>query len=276
MKIKFVDIDGIRTRYLYEGDGPPLLLIHPVGTSGDMFCHNIDVLAKDFTVVAPDVLGHGWTGMINLNGGPPQPEVVKHLGKLIDLLGFDEFYVGGNSYGGLLSSLLFFDRPTKVKKVVIMGSASTFHPPEEIAETIKGSFANAMTAMENPTWETAVRRLANITFHKEATVPTEVLLNQLTVYAMPDRIDAYRQTMEGMAGAADSKTVRVYHRLEDMRVPTLVIVGRNDIRADWRWHEKGVARMPSARIEIFEECGHLPQCEHPEKLNAMVREFLLE
>ena len=59
MKIKFADIDGIRTRYLHEGDGPPLLLIHPVGTSGDMFCRNIDVLAKDFTVVAPDVLGHG-------------------------------------------------------------------------------------------------------------------------------------------------------------------------------------------------------------------------
>jgi len=276
MKIKFVDIDGIRTRYLYEGEGPPLMLIHPVGTSGDMFCRNIDVLAEDFTVVAPDVLGHGWTGMVDLHGGPPQPEVVKHLGKLIDRLGWDEFFVGGNSYGGLLSSLLYFDRPQQVKKVVVMGSASTFHPPEEIATTLKGSFTNAIKAMEDPTWEKAVTRLSNITYHKEATIPTEVLFNQLTVYAMPDRIDAYRQTMEGMARAADSETVRVYHRLEEMNVPTLVIVGRNDIRADWRWHEKGVARMPHARLEVFDECGHIAQCEYPEKLNKLVREFLLE
>ena len=267
MKIQFVDIDGIRTRHLHEGDGPPLLLIHPVGTSGDMFCRNIDVLAKDFTVVSPDVLGHGWTGMIDLDGGPPQPEVVKHLGKLIDKLGFNEFYVGG-----LLSSLLYFRPAGPGEKSGDYGQRVDLPP----ARTHQRNAQGIVRQRDDGDAESDLGNGRPAPGDKEETVPTEVLLNQLTVYAMPDRIDAYRQTMEGMAGAADSKTVRVYHRREEMNVPTLVIVGRNDIRTDWKWHEKGVARMPNARIEIFEECGHLPQCEHPDKLNKLVREFLVE
>ncbi|MBM3510250.1 MAG: alpha/beta hydrolase [Alphaproteobacteria bacterium] len=274
MKCKIIDIDGIQTRYLYGGSGPLLLLLHPVGTSGDMFCRNIDVLAKDFTVVAPDVLGHGFTGMVDLKGGPPQPAVIDHLGKLVDRLGFTSFCVGGNSYGGLLSPLMYFARPHQVKKIIMIGSASTFHPPDEINATLKNTFANALTAMQNPSWASCVKRLANIV-HDPASVPLEVIPIQLTTYAYPDRVDAFKQTLLGMMAAADSKTVRVYHRLEEIKAPTLVICGRNDIRANWQWHEKGVARMPNARLEVFENCGHLPQSEHPDRLNRLIREFIL-
>src|SRR5688572_19027797 len=161
-----------------------------------MFCRNIDVLAKDFTVVAPDLLGHGFTGMVDLKGQPPQTEVVKHLGKLVDHLGFDSFSVGGNSYGGLLAPLMYFDRPQQVKKVIIIGSASTFHPPEEINATLKNTLANGSAAMQNPTWESCVKRLANIVYDA-ASIPAEVIPMQLTIYAYPDRLDAYRQTVLG-------------------------------------------------------------------------------
>ena len=52
MGASFVDVDGIRTRYLHAGDGPPLLLIHGLGISADCWFYNVDVLARHFSVCA--------------------------------------------------------------------------------------------------------------------------------------------------------------------------------------------------------------------------------
>ena len=273
MKVSFIDVDGVRTRYLHEGSGRPLLPTHPVGTSGDMFVRNIDVLAREFAVYAPDVLGHGFTDHVDFGDEPPQPHVVKHLDRFMELVGHDSYSAGGSSYGGILSALLYFHRPEGIEKLVIIGSGSTFNPPEDVVRTLDAAYENASRAFLNPTWETCHERFATIV-HDPATVPDEILLAELTSYAIPDRLDGYRQALTGLKGAAESDTLRVFTRLEEIAAPTLVIVGRNDIRADWRWHEKGVARMPNAELVVFEECGHLPQSEHPEKFNQVVEEFL--
>src|SRR6476620_5133269 len=103
MRAAFIDVDGVRTRYLYEGSGPPLILLHGVGVSGDTFCRNIDALAAHFTVCAPDMLGHGFTDAVDYRGGPPQPHIVRHLGRLADLLGFQKYSVAGSSFGALIA-----------------------------------------------------------------------------------------------------------------------------------------------------------------------------
>ena len=69
MRVKFADIGGVRTRYLYAGDGPPLLLLHGVGMSADGFLRIIDPLASRFSVFAPDLLAHGFTDVADLSGG---------------------------------------------------------------------------------------------------------------------------------------------------------------------------------------------------------------
>ena len=62
VRAAFIDIDGTRTRYLYEGDaGETLLLIHGFGLSADIWAHVLDPLAAQFSVYAPDILGHGFT-----------------------------------------------------------------------------------------------------------------------------------------------------------------------------------------------------------------------
>ena len=126
MRAAFIDVDGIRTRYLYEGSGPPLFLLHGVGVSGDTFCRNIDVLSAHFAVCAPDMLGHGFTDSVDYRGGPPQPHIVRHLGRLADLLGFRTYSVAGSSFGGLIASLMYFDRPEQVDRLIVIGSGSVW------------------------------------------------------------------------------------------------------------------------------------------------------
>ena len=272
MKCKIEEVGGLKTRWLHEGDGPVFLMIHGVGGSGDMWYKNIDFLAeRGYTVVAPDIVGHGFTAAANFDGEPPQMVAVKHLNALMDHIGADQYIVGGSSYGALISSLMYFDRPDRVTKAVLIGSGSTFHPSDDQIKTLQGARANGSKAMQEPTWHVCNQRLGNICYDP-ATVLTETLLVQMTSYSLPDRLDAYLRTIEGLMATAD--THRVYDKLEKMDLPVLIITGREDIRSNWELTVEGQKRMPDARLEIYDKCGHLPMSEYPDKFNEQVLEFL--
>jgi pimeloyl-ACP methyl ester carboxylesterase len=273
MQVSFADVDGIRTRYLHTGTGHPLFLIHGVGVSADCFVRNIDALGEEFAVYAPDMLGHGFTDAVDYRGDSPQPRIVRHLGRLAELLGLERYSVLGSSFGALIAALMYFERPERVPSLVLVGSGSVFHPPDEQAETLRAALANGTSAMADPTLESCRRRLANVCFDP-ASVPEEMLLVQLTSYALPDRLPAYRATIAGLIASVGSLEHRVYARLEQIRVPCLVITGREDIRASYRHTEEGCRRIPGAELVMLERCGHLPFLEHPGRFNALVRQFL--
>ena len=273
MRISFANIDGIKTRYLHEGSGAALLLIHGVGMSGDMWLRNIDPLAEHWSVYAPDLLGHGFTDTIDLNGDPPQPHMVAHLGKLMDAVGADRYSIAGSSYGALLAALMYFDRPERVDKLILVGSGSAFHPPDEQEKTLKAAAANAATAMGDPTLQSCRSRMANICYDP-ASVAEELLLNQLTSYALPNRFDFYQATIAGLIATVGSDVHRVYTRLEKIEASTLIITGREDIRSSWELTELAHQRMPVAELHVFEKCGHMPMSEHPVAFNDLVANFL--
>ena len=67
---------------------------------------------------------------------------------------------------------------------------------------------------------------------------------------------------------------RIYDRLEDIAVETLIVWGRQDPRGLHEQAVAGVKRMPNARLITYEECGHLPFLEKPDQYNADIRAFL--
>ncbi len=273
MRISFANIDGVKTRYLHAGEGHPIFLLHGVGISGDCFMRNMDVLGEHFHAIAPDMLGHGFTDYVDFQGGPPQPHVVKHLGRLADHLGFDKYSVAGSSYGGLIAALMACDRPARVENLIVIGSGSVFHPADDQVSALKAAFANASQAMGDPTLESCRKRMANICFDP-ASVDERMLPVQLTSYADPSRFEAYKATINGLIGAAESPVHRVYSRLEEIKTRTLIITGREDIRAQVKLHEEGRHRMPNARIVVFDKCSHMPMMEYPERFNTLVTDFL--
>jgi pimeloyl-ACP methyl ester carboxylesterase len=273
MRAHFIDVDRVRTRYLTAGSGPAVFLLHGVGMSGDTFARNIDVLGEAFTVIAPDMLGHGFTDAVGFAGEAPQAATVRHLDRLADLLGFESYSVLGSSYGGLIAALMWFSRPLRVGDLVLVGSGSVFHPPAEQRRTLRAAAANATQALGDPTLASCRRRMAAIC-HSPNAVAEEILLAQLTAYALPDRLSTYQATIEGLIASLDSHEHTVFERLERLEARTLIIVGHDDVRSDWRRHVEGRRRMTNASMVIVEQCGHLPYMEHPASFNAMVHTFL--
>ena len=273
MRFGMIDVDGVRTRYLHAGQGYPLILIHGVGVAGDTFIRNVEVLSEKFSVYAPDIVGHGFTDSIDYGGVAPQTCAARHMLRFAERLGLERYSIGGSSFGGLICSLMWFARPERIDTVTIIGAGSVFHDPQELREILKQVFANASKALGNPTLETCRARLAHI-MHPSVEVPADILLTQLTSYALPDRFDAYKATIGGMRDALGSPEHQAYHRLEEMKVPCLVITGRDDIRVSLEATELGMTRLPDAELHVFDRCGHLPYMEHPERFNEIMLAFL--
>ena len=274
MQVKFVDINGVSTRYLFEGSGYPLLLLHGAGLLADSWLRNIPTLGQDFHVVAPDLLGHGFSGSGEHRNGPPQPHTVAHLCNLVDSLGINKFAVAGSSYGGLMAGLLYFAMPERVEKLIIVSSGSSFNTEEDSAVSLRESFKNGLSAITNPTFETCHARMSRI-FYDPEKIPSELIMMQMTTYAMPGVREAYENRMNGMMELEAARPFRIRERLGQINVPTLVVLGKQDPRIKDYDKAVEVAReLPKGTLVSFDKSGHLPHIEHPQKFNRLVKDFI--
>lgn len=276
MRARFIDVGGIRTRILEEGVGkrPALLLVHGFGAIAEHWFRNIDELGQAFHVVAPDLIGHGFTDPVRFGGTPPHPKTVDHLSALADALGLETFAVCGSSYGALISALLYFKNPQRVSRYVVCGSGSMFNTEEELAKALPAALANASQAMKDPTFANCRRRLGNICYGGEAAVPEATAHAHMLSYAYPHLLEVYEDAMRGMMDQAKSRPYRVLERLEQIRVPTLIVWGREDPRGIYQRAVENAPRFPNARLVTFEKCGHLPFLEQPAAFNREIVAFL--
>lgn len=276
IRVSFVNVAGFSTRVLTSGDAErlPLLLIHGGGIAADSWICNMAELGKDFFVVAPDMLGHGYTDLIDFSGEPPHRPIVDHLVALVDHFGWQRFVICGSSFGALISTLVYLRVPDRVESLVIVGSGSMFNSEDELRAAMQGTQANAGNALSSPNTESARARLGAIV-HDPSCVPEEILLDQATAYARPGMVDSWRSFMSGIMDIEGTRPYRVVNRLEEIVVRTLIVWGRNDHRGILRNAEIAAKRMPNATLTIFDECGHMPYMEHPARFNETVKKFVM-
>jgi len=100
-----------------RGSGPPLLLVHGLMITGEMFAPVIDQFAARHRVIVPDLRGHG------RSRGLPPPYSAKHLAsdlaRLLDHLAIDSTAVLGYSQGGAIAQQLALDHPTRCDRLVL-------------------------------------------------------------------------------------------------------------------------------------------------------------
>ncbi|MSP52222.1 MAG: alpha/beta hydrolase [Alphaproteobacteria bacterium] len=272
MRAGFVSLGGVRTRHYWAGHGPNLLLVHGVGASADTFVRNIDVLGEHFSVFALDLIGHGFTEARDMEDEVPQVAQLEHVFRFTDALGLKSYAFAGSSFGGMIGALGYFSRPSAMTHLVLIG-APVFDTPAELEKAARDAKANQTTALAAPTLETLRKRNVGSNFVKTDTFE-EILLNQLTAFALPGRQRAFEQTTDGIVRWANDPRYHVHDRLEQIEVPTLVVIGRHDPRAKWERAVEGAKRMPNCRVDLFEDCGHKPFSEYASRFNRAMIEFL--
>lgn len=269
---RFLDVAGMRTRYVEAGQGEPLLLLHGGGGHLETYCRNVVSLAEHYHVYAIDQAGHGYTDrhpkITGIRG------VADHLLHFMDQLGIERAYLAGESMGGSAAALLALEHPERVRKVAyITGAGLHVGDLDRLAERGRGDMARlSAAARDNPTRESVRARLAWLFADPEVSVTEELVDVRYQIYA---RQAAERATNPPPPMAPSEEVTWTPERLRQIKVPFLFL---------WTDHnptplpiaEKAHQEMPGSELRVIKNSGHWPQYEHPEEFNRVLLEFLAD
>ncbi|MEN0140020.1 MAG: alpha/beta hydrolase, partial [Rhodococcus sp. (in: high G+C Gram-positive bacteria)] len=230
-------------------------------------------------VIAPDLLGCGFTDSLENPGPEPMNEMLDHLGAFLDTFGLDRVDLLGTSRGGLLVSNLYlrdlerFRSLTAVCSEVALGGTT-----EMLTEKLGGSRANAGSYYDNPDLANVRRTMANVVYDID-TVSDAVLLMQMTSAALPGAPAAYARraggtAAHGVVNADFYSGEELGRRLGAAAGPFLGIWGADDPRGNKAAADNVAHLVPHGEYAVFDRCGHFPYLEQPEKFNRIVDQFL--
>ena len=281
---KTVTIDGVNLHYFCGGNGPPLVLVHGLGSSAAVeFYYNLEPLAAHHRVFAIDLPGFG-------RSDKPVLEYtidlfVRAVSDLMAGEGIERAAVMGVSMGGRVALGLALDSPEKVERLVLVDALGVGAPRRVLAYsilltrglgelTLRGT-ARALRQM-NPA---VIRRFWGWYLKRPNRVASiwsdERIANHGTLLATPEYRAAYLSALRSIAGMRQLRNgVVVEDRLPELRMPTLLIWGGHDHIFPASHAEAAKHRIPNGRLEIFDDSGHTPQMEEPDRFNRLVLDFL--
>ena len=259
---------GIRTNMHDVGSGHPVLLIHGSGPGVSAWANwrlVIPELAKQARVIAPDMVGFGYTDRPAGTAYIMDTWVQQAL-DLLDALDVPQVDLIGNSFGGALSLALAIRAPQRVRRLVLMGSVGV---PFVITPGL-----DAVWGYE-PSFET-MRGLLDIFAYSRALVTDELAELRYQASIRP----GFQESFSAMFPAPRQRWVDAMASPEAavraLPHETLVIHGREDqviplsnslTLADW---------IPNSQLHVFGHCGHWTQIEHSARFAQLVANFLAE
>ncbi len=276
MKVQCLDVAGVSTRVLSAGTGRPVLLLHGIGLTADIWVPTVRRLSLNHQVWAPDLLWHGHTRAPRLRrGAAPHPQIVSHLTALLDTLDLEGVTLVGSSFGGLVAALTYLDRPERIHRLVIVGSGSCFDSDAALQRMLQQSYNNAMRTMRAGTVEAWAARLERICFQSRS-VPTELLLPMATAFSLPGAVEDFERFMSARLDMKLEGQHRILNRLDEFALPVRVIWGRNEVRGEEASARQAVGLMPDAKMTVYERCGHLPFLERRCTFTQEVTDFIAD
>ncbi len=308
---KFVDVDGIRTRYFEAGSGEAMLLVHGghYGATSNalgwmpVFTH----LAAHFNVFAIDKLGMGLTDKPASDEEYTMQATVKHLHKFMETLGIDQIHLVGQSRGTLPVARIAIDHPELVKTLTIFDT-NTLAPgdPPPSAPNLPSFVGFPITAERLESRRQAQRSRSSMGFHKNFDIDeydealAELQLNWEKRREVAERFDALRKRFIELnpekvqarpALANNSGTGWWMYEVKDetlaaietgrLKTPTLMIWGFNDPSGGSRPHRLGLElfeliseSVDQAQLHFFNQAGHHPWDDHPREVANLMVSFI--
>lgn len=260
------------------------MLVHGLGTSAGLeFRFNLEALAGEHRVLALDLPGFGASDKPDV--AYTIPFFVDTLEAFLDTLQIEQPAVMAVSFGGRVALGLALDRPTGVQKLVLVDSLGLGTPRRVMAyrllltrgigELMMTSTATALRRLSPKT----VRRFWGWYLNRPQSVETILSDSRIAdhgrMMVTPGYQAAYLATLRSLTNQTNLRDGVILDReLRTLAVPTLLVWGRHDHLFPASHATAAAAVMPNARVEIFEDTGHTPQMEEPERFNRLVLDFL--
>ena len=272
-----IELHGRRVVYRVAGSGPPIVLIHGMLNSSSHWQSVALSLARDYTVIAPDLIGHG-------DSAAPRGDysLGAHAASIRDLLaavGIDRATLVGHSLGGGVAMQFFYQFPQRVERLVLISSGGLGHEVSPMLRTAAlPGFSALLSATIRPRLVGVMRRAGRRL--SECGVGTGVYLQAIARALSPlenrDARAAFLHTLRAVIdvhGQRVSATDRLY-LLESM--PTLIVWGERDHTIPLQRGRAAHRAIPHSRFRTLPGAAHFPHLEDPDGLSALLREFVAE
>lgn len=272
-----VDADGIETFYLEAGrhDAPPVVLVHGLGATNASMLPLILPLARFYRVIAPDLPGHGGTQATAL------PHAAAYLGKWLTAFlratSAEPAVLVGNSLGGRTALQTALDAPRSVRGLVLLCPAVAFRKLRQFVPLVRLVPDQLVSLPLRPPRGLAMRGLRSL-FADPSRLPAPwyesaidefervlaIRANRLATFSALRHV--YLDEPFGDTGFWD--------RLPRLQPPALFLWGDRDVLVPARFGRHVADALPAARSVVLDDCGHVPQFEHPELTLRYTTDFI--
>jgi len=251
-----------KTRYWEAGTGYPTILIHGAGwTSGcESWTLNIGPLSEQYRVLAIDCLNWGLGDVYDQEMSFAY--LVDHVREFMDLLKIEKANFIGHSMGGWIVTLLAYESPDRVNKLInVDGGGTATRPLQNMVE------------FKVPTPEQIKTQLAHR--YAEGRVDIDEVAQTFIKKAdLPGHGEAFGKVMRHMTEPKTRGRYNTLRRLPLIKAPTLVIWGRDDETNTLEMGEATAKGISGARLVVFDNTGHMVPQSRPDEFNKLVLDFL--
>ena len=237
-------------RYIEEGEGEPLMLLHGLFGALSNFKDLVDYFARHNKVIVP-MLPLFELDLLHTSVGGLQ----KYLHKFIELKGYQNINLLGNSLGGHVALVHVLKHPERIKSLILTGSSGLFESGMGDSYPKRGDYDY-------------IKNKTEVTFYDPKTASKELVDEVFEI--VNNRI----KVIKILALAKSAIRNNLGKELNQIKQPTLLIWGNNDIITPPFVAEEFHKLIPNSELHFIDKCGHAPMMEVPEEFNRILHNFL--
>ena len=242
-----------------QGTGTPVLLIHGLGGTGNVWGGCVLSLSRHFRTLCPDLIGSGRTP---LEGTVTTSSLVQSLLAFMDELDLERVHLVGHSYGSVVVQHLAVSDPARVRSLSLIGPIQAPAPAgkKAVAERAAKARAEGMAGIANATVQVGTSALTKANRPEVAAFVRELVM---------------RQDPQGYAATCDAIASTEPAKLEAISCPTLVITGDEDATSPPPLAKELADKIPDVRFHVITGCGHWTPLEHTRSVSEHLFNFLI-
>lgn len=277
LTVEHVTVHGHPRAYVRAGSGPVLLLLHGLGSNLRTWDRVIERLARDHTVIAPDLLGHGESA---------KPRADYSLGgyangvrDLLSILDVDRVTMVGHSFGGGVAMQFAYQFPERTERLVLVGSGGLGREVTPLLRmlTLPGA-GPLLTAAEIAPVRGVATRVARLIGRLPVLqgrgLDVDDLMTIVDDLATPEARWAFLHVLRAAVDPFGQVVTMLDRCYLAAALPLMLVWGEHDRVLPVDHAYAGLTAMPGSRLEIFEGAGHFPHRDDPGRFVALVRTFV--
>jgi pimeloyl-ACP methyl ester carboxylesterase len=274
-QLRRLTLHGQRIAYRQAGSGPALVLIHGITSSSATWERVMPQLARHFTVIAPDLVGHGESD--KPRGDYSLGAHASTIRDLMVVLGHERASVVGHSLGGGIAMQFSYQFPERCERLALIDSGGLGRDVNVLlrAATLPGAeFVLPLLAATRllDAGRLAGRLLGSVGLRVRTDIE-EIARGHATLSDAEARA-AFVHTLRSVVEPGGQRVDASNRLYLSAQIPFLLVWGEHDSVIPVAHGRSTHAQVPASRLEVFERSGHFPQLDEPHRLSDVLVDFI--